>query len=56
MNNFGHIDVMKVIFLLKCSKFYGDFENLIKFGEKVDGFEDNCVWTCWWSFCQLWEK
>ena len=22
----------------------------------VDGFEDNCVWTCCGSFCQLWQE
>ena len=34
---------MKVIFVLKFSKFYVDFENLIKLGKDIDGFEDNCV-------------
>ena len=43
MNNFGHIKDMKVRFISKYSKFYVDFENVIKLGEHVDGFEDNCV-------------
>ena len=55
-NNFGHIEAMKVIFLSKYSRFYVDYENAIKFEENVDGFEDNWVSTCCWSFCQLWEE
>ena len=55
MSNFGHIEPMKVIFFLKCSKFYVDFQNAIKIVEKVDAFEDNCVWTCCVSFSQLWK-
>ena len=47
---------MKVIFSSKYPKFYVDFENAIKFRENVDGFEDNCVWTCCWIFCQLWQE
>ena len=43
MNNFGHIEAMKVIFFWKCSKCYVDFENVIKLREKFDGFEGNCV-------------
>ena len=34
---------MKVIFFAKCSKFYIDFENRIKFTEVVDGLEENCI-------------
>ena len=34
---------MKLIFISKCSKFYVDFENAIKFPENVDGFEDKCA-------------
>ena len=36
---------MKVMSFLKCSKFYVDFENAIKFAEILDGLEDNCVST-----------
>ena len=25
-----------------------------KVPENVDGIEDDCVWTCSWSFCQIW--
>ena len=56
MNNFGHIEAMKVISFSKCSETYLDFENAIKLRENVDGFEDNCVWTCKVSFCQLWQE
>ena len=35
MNNFGHIEAMKVIFFSKCSKFYVDFENRIKLRENL---------------------
>ena len=56
MNNFGHIQVRKVIFFEKCSKFYVDFENQIKVLENDDGFEDNFLWTCCGSFCQLWQQ
>ena len=37
----------------KSWKFYVDFENVKKPPENVDGFEDNCIWTFWGSFCQL---
>ena len=53
MNNFGHIEALNVIFFWKCSKFYVDFENGIKSCKKFYCFEDNCVWTCCGSFCQL---
>ena len=43
MNNFGHIEYMKVIFLSKCSKFYVDFANAKKLRENLNDFEDN--WT-----------
>ena len=56
INNFGHIEAMNAIFFSKCSKFYVDFETPIKVGDDVDGFEDNCVWTCCRRFCQLWQK
>ena len=56
MNNFGHIEDMKVRFISKYSKFYVDFENVIKLGEHIDGFEDNCVWTCCGTFSQLWRE
>ena len=47
---------MKLIFISKCSKFYVDSENAIKFQENVDGFEDKCAWSSCGSFCQLWEE
>ena len=47
---------MKVIFFSKCSKFYVDFENATTVWENVEGSEDNCVWTCYWIFCQLLEE
>ena len=53
MNNFGHIENMKVILFSNSSKFYVDFENAIKLGENVDCFEDNYVWSYCGSFCQL---
>ena len=43
MNNFGYVEIMKVIFFLKCGYFYEDFENAIKLPKNVDGFEDSCV-------------
>ena len=43
MNDFGHIEAMKVIFFSKFLKIYVDFKNTIKLQENVDGFEDNCV-------------
>ena len=43
-----------MIFFSKYSILYVDFENEIKFGDNIDGFEDNCVWTCCGTFCQLW--
>ena len=46
MNNFGDIKAMKMIFSPKCSKFYVDFEKALKLERNVDGFEDNCLWTC----------
>ena len=55
-NNFGYIEAMKVIFISKSSEFYLDLENAIKLRENVDGFEDNCVWTCCGTFCQLWQE
>ena len=56
INNFGYVEAMKVIFFSKCSRLYVDFENLIKLWEDIDGFEDNLSWTCWGSFCQLWQE
>ena len=56
MNNFGYVEIMKVIFFLKCGYFYEDFENAIKLPKNVDGFEDSCVWTCCESFYQLWTQ
>ena len=47
---------MKVILSSKWSKFSVDFENAIKLREDVDGFEDNCVWSCYGIFCQLWQE
>ena len=55
MNNFGHIEAMKVIFSSKCSSVYVDFENTRKLPENADSFGDNCVWTCCRSFSQLWQ-
>ena len=43
MNNFGHIETIKLFFFSKCSKFYVEFENAIKLGEYADGFEDNSL-------------
>ena len=40
-------------FLSKYSKFYGQFETLIKLQGNVNGFGGNCVWTCCGTFCQL---
>ena len=56
MNDLGHIEAMKVIFFSKFLKIYVDFKNAIKLEENVDGFEDNCVWSCDRSFCQLWQE
>ena len=56
MNDFGHIELMTMKSFSKCSKFYVDFENVIKLPEHVDGFEHNCVCTCCVSFCQLWRN
>ena len=53
MNNFRHIEDMKLTFFNKWSKSYVDFENGIKLRENADGFEDNCVWTSCVSFCHL---
>ena len=53
MNNFGHIEAMKVIFFSKFLKFYVGFRNATKLDEDVDGFEGNCIWTCVGTFCQL---
>ena len=47
---------MKMMFFSKCWKYYVSFEIAIKFEQNVDGFEENCVWTCSGSFCQLWQK
>ena len=44
---------MKMMFSSKCSKYYVDLENAIKFQENVNGFEDNCVSTCCGSLCHL---
>ena len=38
MNDFGHIEAMKVFSFSKCSKFYVNFENEINLPENVDGF------------------
>ena len=27
-----------------------------KTGENIDGFEDNCDWTCCRNFCHLWQE
>ena len=56
MNNFGHIETIKLFFFSKCSKFYVEFENAIKLGEYEDGFEDNSLWTYSWSFLHLWKQ
>ena len=56
MNNFKHTEAMKVIFFSKNPKFFLDFQNAITLPENVAGFEDNCVWTCYGSFCQLWQE
>ena len=34
---------MNVIFFSKCSKYYVNFENAIRFPQNLDRFEDNCV-------------
>ena len=56
MNDFGHIEAMKVFSFSKYSKCYADFANAIKSPENVDTSQDNCVWTCCGSFCQLWQE
>ena len=56
MNNFGHIEAMKVNFFEKCWKFKVNFETAIKVPENIDGFEENIVWTCSPSVCQLLEE
>ena len=43
MNNFGHVEAMKVIFFSKLWKSYVDLENPMKVGENVPGFKDNYV-------------
>ena len=53
MNNFGHIEAMKLIFFSKCSKFYVNLKNAVKLDKNDDGFKDNWVWTCCGSFSQL---
>ena len=45
-----------MIFFSKSWEYYVDFENAIKFTENVHGFEENCLWTCCGSFCQLWHE
>ena len=47
---------MKMMFPSKCSKYYVDLENWMNLPENVNGFEDNCNWTCCGSFCQLWQE
>ena len=56
INNFGHVEALKVIFFSKWLKSYVHFENAIKFAKTIDEIEDNCVWTCCSSFCQLWQE
>ena len=56
MKTFGNIEVMKVIIFSKCWKFYVEFQNAVKPPENLDRFEDNCAWSCCWSFTQLWEE
>ena len=55
-NNFGHNETMKVIFFSKWWKFYLDFENSLKLAENIASFEDDSVWTCCWSFFELWQE
>ena len=43
-------------FLQNTQNFYVDFENATEFEKNVEGFEDNCVWTCSWSSCQIWKE
>ena len=38
MNNFGHIEGMKVFFSSKSSKFYVDFGNALKLQQNLDSF------------------
>ena len=40
----------------KSSKFYVDFENASKLRENLQGFKDNCLWTCCRSFSRLWQE
>ena len=56
INSLGHTEAIKVIFFWKFPKFCVDFQSVIKLRKDVAGFEDNCVWTCSWSFCQLWKE
>ena len=44
---------MMIIFFPKCSKYYVDSENAIKFEKNVVSFGDNCLWTCCEILCQL---
>ena len=35
------------MFFPRCSKFSEDFENAIRYGEKLFGFLDNCIPVAW---------
>ena len=47
---------MKMIFILKHSKFYVDFKNAMKNFENVDSLKHNSVWSSDVNFCQLWQE
>ena len=40
----------------KCSKFYVDSENAIKYYYEVFGFYDNCIWICCFKFPVYWQQ
>ena len=47
---------MKVIFLFEMLKYLCKFQICNKACRKFFGFEDNCGWTCFENFCQLWQE
>ena len=53
MNNFEHVETMKVFSFSKSTKFYEAVENGIKLPKNVDRPEGNFLSTCCGSFCPL---
>ena len=43
-------------FFWKWGKFYGDLKIALKIEDNIFGLEDNCVWTCWGNFSQIWQE